>query len=1031
VKYQALDLYMMRTPVLPLAVYHELRSDNPTPQLAHYAQDPMIREAIAVASTSLLTSLPQLEASASPRKQEQTASGLLRYLIRMATRPTPFGLFSGVAHGRFAAASALKISDLSQHRKRSRPDMHWLLKILERVESDPAVVRQLSVTTNGMAYRHGSRWKLPYVTRYGQRAAGSDTVSVRNSPVVEFVLQPRPTPIPFHQLLRDILEAFPGSTEAMADKFLLQLFEQEFLLSTLRPPTTTTDPYAYVLDELSQLQGVEDLYHRLRGIHERMLTYDALPVGQGESLYLELISEMKELAEVAIPMQVDLALQTEDIQLPETVRADVEQVAEVLWRLSYAQPTLQHLEHYRSEFVERYGFHREIPLLELLDEDIGLGAPASYEYPKSRRFSVQGNQTAQTERDQMLADWLTETLQQGRMELELTEAHIQRLQGPASPNWQEAPTSMELYFHVVADSVEALDRGEYRLYGGGNHGSSMAYKTFGRFADMLDDRYAQALQDATEREEAHEPEAIRAEVSYLPHSGRTTNVVLTRHARAYEIPVGTNASSDAQHTITVDDLVVGANEKHLYLKSRRLNREVIPTATHMLNFNKMPNVCRFLRELGFARYKQLGPFSWGALASASFLPRVRYGRVVLQPAQWRLRTHDAWYADSMTEDAFFQAVQAWRDSMKVPQLVFLSHYDHRMLLDLTQRHHVEELRKELKKANHVTLIETGQMEAHSIVSGSDGAYASEFVFSLIKREIAAGSLARRATRAGYEGPRVYLPGSEWMYLKLYGNESRQDELIATKLIELLSSLSQQGQIDTAYFLRYTDPGVHLRLRLHGKPDVLSANVMPQVHRWSQELQQEGLLSKLLLDTYEPEIERYGGPELMKLAEQVFHADTQVVANWVQAKRFGGWQLAPDLIGVLSVLDYLEQFGYSFSEQVELMDRKFGSKEHLDLFRTYRKTILEQVNGSPDPLLSRMFEFRAPFIKRYAEQARSAHVRGELFGSYEDLVFSVIHMHMNRFCGLDRKQEQKTYTLTRHALQALKHFRQTNLDEVRA
>jgi thiopeptide-type bacteriocin biosynthesis protein len=616
---------------------------------------------------------------------------------------------------------------------------------------------------------------------------------------------------------------------------------------------------------------------------------------------------------------------------------------------------------------------------------------------------------------------LTETLQQGLPELELTEAHIQRLQGTESPNWQAAPTSMELYFQVLADSAEALDRGEYRLYSGGNPGSQMAYRTFGRFADMLEAGYAKALQDATQREEALEPEAIWAEVSYLPHSGRTTNVVLTRHARAYEIPMGTNASTDAEHTIPVDDLVVGSNEKYFYLKSRRWNREVIPTATHMLNFMNTPNVYRFLREVGLARHKQWGPFSWGVLASASHLPRVRYGRVVLQPAQWRVRPQDAWCADSMSEDAFFQAVQAWRDAMKVPQLVFLSHFDNRMLLDLTQRHHVEELRKELRKTNSVTLIETGQMEARSIVRGPDGSYASEFVFSLIKREAGAGRIARRAVRSGYEGPRVYLPGSEWMYLKLYGNELRQDELIATKLIELLSSLSQQGQIDMAYFLRYSDPEVHLRLRLHGQPEVLSASVMPEVHRFSQELQQEGLLSKLVLDSYEPEIERYGGPELMKLAEQVFHADTRVVANWVQAKRFGGWQLAPDLIGVLSVLDYLEHFGYSFSEQAALMDQSFGSKEHLDLFRTYRKQILELVE-SPDPLLARMFAFRAPFVKRYAEQARAAEARGELYGSYNDLVFSVIHMHMNRFYGLDRKQEQKTYILTRHALQALKHFR---------
>ncbi|PWK15012.1 lantibiotic dehydratase [Tumebacillus permanentifrigoris] len=1037
--FQALDVFMMRTPVLPLRVFEELQSDDPTAQLAVYAQDPMIREAIAVASTSLLESLPQMDLSAPPRKREQAAKGLMRYLIRMSTRSTPFGLFSGVTHGHFADVSDLQVSELPKHRKRSRPDMNWLLKILERLESDPAVIRQLHVSTNPMAYRHGSRWKLPYVTRYGQRGNGNDIVSIRNSPVVEFGLQNRPGPVPFESLILDIIEAFPGATDEMVRTFLLQLFEQEFLVSNLRPPTTTTDPYAYVLHELSKLQGVDELYASLQSIHDRMIAYDALPIGEGEQQYLELVAEMKAMAEVTTALQVDLALHSERVHLPESVRADVEGAAEVMWRMSARYKGLPHIAKYHEDFVEKYGYHREVSLLELLDEDIGMGAPSGYQHPASRRQLGQGHLNLQNQREQLVAEWFAETLQKGLPELELTAEHIQLLQGTDSLQLHEAPPSMELYFQVLADSPEDLDQGKYELFIGGNYGSAMAYKTFGRFVDMMEDGFAGPLQEAARREEAIEPEAIWAEVSYLPNMGRATNVVLTRHARSYEIPMGTNASTDPEHTIAFHDLVVGATDKYLYLKSRSLNREVIPTACHMLNHKNTPNVYRFLRDIGLARYAQWAPFQWGQLDAASYLPRVRHGRVVLQSAQWKMRKRDAWYEDSMSDDAFFQAVQAWRDDWKAPKFVYLALFDNRMLLDLTKPHHVEEIRKELKQTGKVTLVETGQLETRSIVRGSGGVYASEFVFSLIRREPegkAPTGSKRLAKRTGYEGPRIYLPGSEWMYMKLYGIESRQEEFMATKLIELLSAVSQQGLVDKAYFMRYADPDMHIRLRLHGQPDVLSSRVMPLVHQWSTELLQDGMLSKLVLDAYEPEVERYGGPELMKLVEQVFHADSMVVANWVKANRFGGLQLPFDLVGVLSVLDYLEQFGYSFSEQVELMDQAFGSKEHLDLFRTYRKTILDIANpqdewaglrAHPDgALLHGMLKFRAPIVKRYAQEVRAADERGELFGPYRDLVFSVIHLHMNRLYGIDLAQERKTMILTRHALNAMKHFRRDEL-----
>lgn len=1036
--FRALDVYMMRTPVLPVEVYHDLRGEDPTAKLAVYAQDPMIREAIAIASTSLLESLHQLE-SPSSRKKEQAARGLLRYLIRMTTRSTPFGLFSGVAQGNFADATALHLAEHSQHRKRSRPDMHWLLKILEQLEANLDVRQQLKVTSNPMAYRHGARWKLPYVTRYGQRAAGNDIVSIRHSPVVEFALQKRPRPIPFEQLLQDIIEAFPGATDEMVRKFLHQLFEQEFLISTLRPPTTTTDPFAYVLHELSDLHGVDDLFMRLQTIRESMTTYDALPIGAGEALYLDLVAEMKELAEVTIPLQVDLALQSAQVQLPESVREDVERAADILWRMSNGYPHSPRLEKYHVDFLEKYGYHREVPLLELLDEDIGMGAPAGYQHPVSRRQLGQGHLESKKEREQLIAGWLAETMHRGLPEFELTDKHVELLQGTDAHSWNDVLPSMELYFHVLADSPADLDRGDYELYMGANSGSTMAYRTFGRFVDMWEDGFAGPLQEAARWEDRMEPEAIWAEVAYLPSAGRVTNVVLTRHARSYEIPMGTNASTDSEFTIDLDDLVVGATDKHLYLKSRRLNREVIPTAGHMLNYIKTPNVYRFLRDLGQARHRQWVPFRCDSLDGAAYLPRVRYGRVVLQPAQWKMRTRDAWYEESMSDEAFFQAVQAWRADWKAPQFLYLSLFDNRMLLDLTKPHHVEEIRKELKQAGKVLLTETGRVEERSIVQGAGGKYANEFVFSLVKREHEGERPAptrRLAQRTGYEGTRSYLPGSEWMFMKLYGNASRQEEFLATKMIDLLSAVSQQGLVDKAYFMRYADPDQHIRLRLHGQPDVLSSRVMPLIHQWSQEVEQEGMLSKLVLDTYEPEIERYGGLELMKLVEQVFHADSMVVANWVKAHRFGNLQLPLDLVGVVSTLDYLEQFGYSFSEQVQIMEQTHGSKDHLDLFRTYRKTVVDIANPREDwaglrahpdgELLYRMLKLRAPFVQRYAEAARAAEARGELYGAYRDLVFSVIHLHMNRLYGIDREQELKTMILTRHALNALKHFRKDEL-----
>lgn len=103
-------------------------------QLIQLSNNPIIREAIEASSPSLLEALPSLNNFQYSRKQRQVLKGFVRYLLRMTTRPTPFGLFSGVTYGQFASRAQLNMKNIPFYRKRTRPDMEWLLKIIEQIE---------------------------------------------------------------------------------------------------------------------------------------------------------------------------------------------------------------------------------------------------------------------------------------------------------------------------------------------------------------------------------------------------------------------------------------------------------------------------------------------------------------------------------------------------------------------------------------------------------------------------------------------------------------------------------------------------------------------------------------------------------------------------------------------------------------------------------------------------------------------------------------------------------------------------------
>jgi thiopeptide-type bacteriocin biosynthesis protein len=77
----------------------------------------------------------------------------------------------------------------------------------------------------------------------------------------------------------------------------------------------------------------------------------------------------------------------------------------------------------------------------------------------------------------------------------------------------------------------------------------------------------------------------------------------------------------------------------------------------------------------------------------------------------------------------------------------------------------------------------------------------------------------------------------------------------------------------AFFIRYEDAqGLHLRLRLRAEDAYWQETVAPALDAW---LADRGEWTTV---AYEPETDRYGGPEGLALAEAYFHQSTRVVLS---------------------------------------------------------------------------------------------------------------------------------------------------------
>ncbi|RLU79698.1 hypothetical protein CTZ27_36305 [Streptomyces griseocarneus] len=1023
------EVALLRAPVLPHDALRHTWVDLPPgapdehERLVRYvkriATASGLRDALAVASPSLTRVVDAVCAKESVgpvglKQLRKTANAVSRYHLRMASRPTPFGLFSGVAAAQVADRAEARIG--TAHRVTVRPDMGWLTAFLTTLETAPDVLVHLRVTANGLAFVRGDRLVLPYVPERdaAARAPGQVVVevSVRHTAAVRAVLEHTARPVAYTELRERIRARFPGTDDRQVDGVLRQLVEREFLLTDLRPPADAPDPLEHALARLPAGPARDGL----------STVDEALRSGPKESGRLEDVAQlMRRLHAADRPLQVDLAVDA-DVRLPAAVTAEAERAATALWRMSLVR-TVPHLAQYHGDFLERYGTDRLVPVCELLDPDRGLGAPAGYLMPPSEREKPTATAGATREAGLRLA-LAQEAILSGRREVVLDDGLVAALSpAPTLP----PPASLDLYARVLARSADELSDGRFRLWLTPGTGADQAGATIGRFSHLLPDA-ARRIALASLAAETAATDAVGAQLSLRTAYARSANVTRVPRFADQRIVVGAFADHDDPDVVPLDDLAVGADLDGLYLVRSSTGRRVVPLAWNMLNPKaQIGNVGRFLREIRLSGVRPGFSWDWGPMEAAPYTPRVRYGRTVLAPARW-LPTEPFFTDTGLSDHAWRLALDCWRERWGVPDHVLLCVADRSLELNLAAGLHVRLLRQDVTRWPDAVLRETPGPgdSAYGWLPGEDGAHAAEAVFPLFARPPRPTGVPRSGSAAMSrpQTPRPFraqAPGGQWLYAKVYGSSARQNEILTAHLPRLLTELP--AEVDRWFFVRYRDPAPHLRLRFHGEPAGLNRRLLPAVHDWFAGLHRSGLAGRLALDTYDPEWERYGGPAAMAAAEEAFCADSDAVITQLGLLETGRLRLEPAVLGALNMLDILRHAHGGDDAEAWLLAAYPRSAAH-DALRNSRMTTarlgdpsadwaaLRAVSGGAELLTS--WQRRADALNRYGALLRAPGTRET--ASRGTALAALLHLHHNRLLGLDREREEHAQATARGALE---------------
>ncbi|HEX8696017.1 MAG TPA: thiopeptide-type bacteriocin biosynthesis protein [Longimicrobium sp.] len=316
-------------------------------------------------------------------------------------------------------------------------------------------------------------------------------------------------------------------------------------------------------------------------------------------------------------------------------------------------------------------------------------------------------------------------------------------------------------------------------------------------------------------------------------------------------------------------------------------------------------------------------------------------------------------------------------------------------------------------------------------------------------------------------------GTRWLAAHIFFNAgiyTPECDRVALEVAEpFVRRCQAEGWIDGHFFIRYSEYGPHVRLRLHGEKEVLEGTVWPalvehvralypdvalerpegQQWRWDPRPELEGAealqVTHLAEIEYEPETDRYGGPEGVRMAERFFEHSSEAAYALLhktspkdRSSRLGKGLLTMVVLMHVFCRDrgHAVRLGRSYGEGYlrSVAREEQGRSAWLSAFGSGYDQQAENLGAYVEEVWARMDEgeelsealdrYRDGLIEvrgRFAELVEAGRLgrEGEVFATWEHAVGAIVssYMHMmNNRLGITIQEESYLAYLSMRALE---------------
>lgn len=1004
---------------VPVAT-HETIQDIDWAKLTHLIRQPQFLEALYIASPALYDEAIKLDTSRLPdEKSKRIVYSLMKYLSRYGTRCTPFGLFGGFSLLPITnAATRVRIDPSVQLRKVTRLDMNYLCALAQDLENHPTVKPYLRFSPNTSLYRVNKQYR--YVSyRYNEAGMRMHHLSSADqTDYLDGVLTLAQSGATIQQLVNQLIADDVSAEDAEA--YIDQVLDAQLLVSELEPALTGDDFLVQILHQLQRIQEqhptteLAQLLMQLTTLKASLKQIDETASDHSVEKFAAIEQQLRQLPtpfDRKVLFQIDTYLPETEGQLNKGLINKL--IAKLPTLLKLTPGGNSTLDQFCQQFTEKYE-EEEVPFVIALDPELGLGYPAGQNKTDVSPLidGISSDTKAENERfvipaeHRYLLQKIAEAQLTGTYQIDIREDDLRSVDARQT----RLPLTNTAMFSVIRE------QGREKIvmdFWGNYTGTSM----LGRFGHT-DPSVLTLLQEISQAEDVARPGVIFADIVHLPEA-RTGNIIIRPQLKAYQIPFLGKASVDKEHEIPVTDLMISVRGNTVRLRSKSLNRPVIPRLANAHNFSHADSLDSYHFLCAIQAQNERGSLTsvTGSISNLFlFMPRIALDTIILSAAQWNFQqTHVTPLVKAFKQEswpALREEISRWRAQYRIPRYVSLVDLDNELYVDLENQWLTETFVNEIKSKDKFTIKEFLHSADSAVVQSPAGWHTNQFVVTF-QNTTDVPKLAPMPSKPikteAAPVARKFFAGSDWLYYKVYTGIKLADALLADVMFPLTERFRANGWIDKFFFIRYADPAEHIRFRFHFIDPKFTGDVIRELHDALAPYVANKTITAVVNDTYNRELERYGSNSI-NAVEECFHIDSHVILQFLSQIEGAEGEECRWRFGMKLMHDLLNLFGLDWKQRIDLTEqqvqyfgKEFGynpaQKKQLDgRFREIENAIQElfdENNAEEHGFFYDLCHQRSEQLLLMVQYVQSLHEQHELQTTPDDLIGSLIHMTINR------------------------------------